>query len=203
MKNRKKNEICNKLIIAIRLPDVVQSRSLWIQVSCFHISNFQRQTGLSIIFLGILSLSHRHSQTHMYRHTCVYIYVSICMYILFSSCLFIHLWVIWNSGWSVLKVGQRMCLSWVTYGIIMWCNNNSCNLRGVTSSFLFSSSLKFFNFQVVAVGYAIMTTRTMDLNWKMRALRVLPMFLLPAVSSIAYSAFVSFTRMCKFLKLYI
>ncbi|EEF34423.1 uncharacterized protein At2g24330 [Ricinus communis] len=51
-------------------------------------------------------------------------------------------------------------------------------------------------FEVIAVCYAIMTTRSMDLNWKMRAFRVLPMFLLPALSSIAYSAFVSFTRMC-------
>ncbi|XP_024460449.1 uncharacterized protein At2g24330 isoform X1 [Populus trichocarpa] len=53
-------------------------------------------------------------------------------------------------------------------------------------------------FEVLAVGYAIMTTRSMDLNWKMRAFRVLPMFLLPALSSLAYSAFVSFTRMCFF-----
>ncbi|XP_031253357.1 uncharacterized protein At2g24330-like [Pistacia vera] len=51
-------------------------------------------------------------------------------------------------------------------------------------------------FEVIAVGYAIMTTRSMDLNWKMRAFRVLPMFLLPGLSSLAYSAFVSFTRMC-------
>ncbi|XP_012451208.1 uncharacterized protein At2g24330 [Gossypium raimondii] len=50
--------------------------------------------------------------------------------------------------------------------------------------------------EVVAVSYAIMTTRSVDLNWKMRAFRVLPMFLLPAFSSVAYSAFVSFTRMC-------
>ncbi|CAL5346615.1 unnamed protein product [Camellia sinensis] len=46
------------------------------------------------------------------------------------------------------------------------------------------------------VGYAIMTTRSVDLNWKMRAFRVLPMFLLPALSSVTYSALVSFTRMC-------
>ncbi|KAJ9184194.1 hypothetical protein P3X46_007960 [Hevea brasiliensis] len=51
-------------------------------------------------------------------------------------------------------------------------------------------------FEVIAVGYAIMTTRSMDLNWKMRAFRVLPMFLLPGLSSLAYSAFVSFTRIC-------
>ncbi|KAK0571068.1 hypothetical protein LWI29_010527 [Acer saccharum] len=51
-------------------------------------------------------------------------------------------------------------------------------------------------FEVIAVGYAIMTTRSVDLNWKMRAFRVLPMFLLPGLSSVAYSGFLSFTRMC-------
>ncbi|KAL2487652.1 hypothetical protein Fot_40944 [Forsythia ovata] len=50
--------------------------------------------------------------------------------------------------------------------------------------------------EVIAVGYAIMTTRSLDLNWKMRALRVSPMFLLPALSFISYSAVGSFTRMC-------
>ncbi|TKY74649.1 hypothetical protein E2542_SST03412 [Spatholobus suberectus] len=51
-------------------------------------------------------------------------------------------------------------------------------------------------FEVVAVVYAIMTTRSMDMNWKTRAIRVLPMFLLPALASTAYTAFISFTRMC-------
>ncbi|KAJ4844081.1 hypothetical protein Tsubulata_027511 [Turnera subulata] len=51
-------------------------------------------------------------------------------------------------------------------------------------------------FEAIAVGYAIMTTRSMDMDWKMRAFRVLPMFLLPALSTAAYSAFVNFTRMC-------
>lgn len=50
-------------------------------------------------------------------------------------------------------------------------------------------------FEVVAVVYAITTTRSLDLNWKLRALRVLPMFLLPALSSLTYSALGSFTRM--------
>ncbi|OMO91101.1 hypothetical protein COLO4_18634 [Corchorus olitorius] len=50
--------------------------------------------------------------------------------------------------------------------------------------------------EVFAVGYAIMTTRSVELDWKMRVFRVLPMFLLPGFSSIAYSAFVSITRMC-------
>ncbi|OIV96522.1 hypothetical protein TanjilG_07914 [Lupinus angustifolius] len=51
-------------------------------------------------------------------------------------------------------------------------------------------------FEVIAVGYAIMATRTMDMDWKMRAIRVLPMFLLPALTFAAYSTSVSFTRMC-------
>ncbi|KAI6703005.1 hypothetical protein NL676_012141 [Syzygium grande] len=51
-------------------------------------------------------------------------------------------------------------------------------------------------FEVVAVGYAVVTTRSVDLDWKMRAFRVLPMFLLPALSFASYSALVSFTKMC-------
>ncbi|XP_058209227.1 uncharacterized protein At2g24330-like [Rhododendron vialii] len=51
-------------------------------------------------------------------------------------------------------------------------------------------------FEVIAVIYAIMTTRSLDLNWKMRAFRVLPIFLLPGLSSVTYSALVTFTRMC-------
>ncbi|KAL5190122.1 Cryptochrome DASH, chloroplastic/mitochondrial [Glycine soja] len=51
-------------------------------------------------------------------------------------------------------------------------------------------------FEVVAIVYAIMTTRSIDMNWKMRAIRVLPMFLLPALAAAAYTTFVSFTRMC-------
>ncbi|VAI58712.1 unnamed protein product [Triticum turgidum subsp. durum] len=49
--------------------------------------------------------------------------------------------------------------------------------------------------QAVAVGYAIMMTRDEDLTWQMRAIRVLPMFVLPAISSVVYSAVVNFTRM--------
>ncbi|OVA09165.1 protein of unknown function DUF2296 [Macleaya cordata] len=51
--------------------------------------------------------------------------------------------------------------------------------------------------EVVAIGYAIMTTRALDLDWKMRAVRVLPMFLLPALSFVIYSTLISFTRMCE------
>jgi hypothetical protein len=52
-------------------------------------------------------------------------------------------------------------------------------------------------FQVLAVVYAIMMTRDEDLTWQMRAIRVLPMFVLPAVSSLIYSTVVNFTRMRK------
>ncbi|KAL0315593.1 UNVERIFIED_CONTAM: hypothetical protein Sradi_5437500 [Sesamum radiatum] len=51
-------------------------------------------------------------------------------------------------------------------------------------------------FEVIAVGYAIITTRLIDLNWKMRASRVSPMFLLPALSYITYSVLRSFSKMC-------
>lgn len=56
---------------------------------------------------------------------------------------------------------------------------------------LFSVILEF-----VAVGYAIMTARSVE-DWKKRAFRVLPMFVLPAVSSVTYSATVSITNMCE------
>lgn len=49
--------------------------------------------------------------------------------------------------------------------------------------------------EVVAVAYAIATTRSVDLNWQMRAIRVLPMFVLPGLSAAIYSTLVSFTRM--------
>jgi hypothetical protein len=51
--------------------------------------------------------------------------------------------------------------------------------------------------EVIAVGYAIMTTRSMDMDWKMRAIRVLPMFILPVLSSLTHSAYNNFSRMCE------
>ncbi|KAK9671705.1 hypothetical protein RND81_12G049000 [Saponaria officinalis] len=50
--------------------------------------------------------------------------------------------------------------------------------------------------EIIAVAYAIMTTRGAE-NWKIRAFRVLPMFLLPALSSLTYSALSSFINMCE------
>lgn len=50
--------------------------------------------------------------------------------------------------------------------------------------------------------YAIVTTRPPDLDWKMRALRVLPMFLLPCLSFLTYSVIGSFMRMRKYFVLF-
>ncbi|GMJ11140.1 hypothetical protein HRI_004783200 [Hibiscus trionum] len=64
--------------------------------------------------------------------------------------------------------------------------------RGITRHLIAFSVV----LEVLAVAYAIMTTRSVDLDWKMRAFRVLPMFLLPVFSSIAYSTFANITKMC-------
>ncbi|KAL3618038.1 hypothetical protein CASFOL_038359 [Castilleja foliolosa] len=63
--------------------------------------------------------------------------------------------------------------------------------RRFTRQFIMFSVL----FEVIAVGYAIMTTRSLNLDWKMRALRVLPMFLLPPLCFITYSTLRSLSRM--------
>ncbi|KAG8071530.1 hypothetical protein GUJ93_ZPchr0006g45553 [Zizania palustris] len=48
--------------------------------------------------------------------------------------------------------------------------------------------------EVVAVVYAIMTTRSEDITWQIRAIRLLPMFVFPALSCVIYSTVVNFTR---------
>ncbi|KAJ4950157.1 hypothetical protein NE237_026989 [Protea cynaroides] len=53
----------------------------------------------------------------------------------------------------------------------------------------------FGMWEVIAVVYAILSTRSLDLHWKIRALRVFPIFLTPALSFIVYSALVRWTRM--------
>ncbi|KAK9946163.1 hypothetical protein M0R45_011639 [Rubus argutus] len=70
-------------------------------------------------------------------------------------------------------------------------NRRALTRRGVTRNLIAFSII----FEVIAIGYAIATTRSTDLDWKMRTFRILPMFLLPALSSLTYSAFVNFTRM--------
>ncbi|XP_006653011.1 uncharacterized protein At2g24330-like [Oryza brachyantha] len=49
--------------------------------------------------------------------------------------------------------------------------------------------------EIAAVGYAIMTTRSPDLSWQMRATRVLPMFLIPAIAAFIYSTIASVSKM--------
>lgn len=69
--------------------------------------------------------------------------------------------------------------------------------RSVTRRKLIRNLIAFsVFFEVIAVSYAIMTTRDEDLDWKLRSFRILPMFLLPALSFLTYSSLVSFTRMC-------
>ncbi|EOA15530.1 hypothetical protein CARUB_v10004947mg [Capsella rubella] len=67
----------------------------------------------------------------------------------------------------------------------------SITWRKLTRNLIVSSVL----FEIIAVGYAIVTTRTEDLDWRMRSFRILPMFLLPALSALAYSSIVSFSKM--------
>lgn len=51
--------------------------------------------------------------------------------------------------------------------------------------------------EVLAIGYAIMTTRSVKLDTKMRALRVFPIFVLPVISWALYSGLKSLTGMCE------
>ncbi|XP_024965585.1 uncharacterized protein At2g24330-like [Cynara cardunculus var. scolymus] len=50
--------------------------------------------------------------------------------------------------------------------------------------------------ELVAVGYAIMTTRTVDMDWRTRSLRVLPMFVLPGLSFALHYGLLSFIKFC-------
>ncbi|CAI9286531.1 unnamed protein product [Lactuca saligna] len=47
-------------------------------------------------------------------------------------------------------------------------------------------------FEIAAIGYAITTTRSVNLEWNTRALRVLPMFVLPVLSWALYCGLQSF-----------
>lgn len=61
--------------------------------------------------------------------------------------------------------------------------------RTARNLIIFSVILEF-----VAIGYAIMTTRTVNMDWRTRSLRVLPMFLLPALSFALHYGLLSLTR---------
>ncbi|ESW33285.1 hypothetical protein PHAVU_001G057800 [Phaseolus vulgaris] len=102
---------------------------------------------------------------------------------------------LWNALFSSNKDDfekRLQCITKEENTVVARMSNRSRSWRRTSRQLILFSIL----FEVIAVGYAIMTTRSMDMNWKMRAIRVLPMFLLPALSTATYSAFVSFTRMC-------
>ncbi|XP_047161182.1 uncharacterized protein At2g24330-like [Vigna umbellata] len=102
---------------------------------------------------------------------------------------------IWNAIFRSNNDDFEKRLQYITKeenAVVVRLSNRSRSWRRTSRQLILFSVL----FEVIAVGYAIMTTRSMDMNWKMRAIRVLPMFLLPALSTATYSTFVSFTRMC-------
>ncbi|KAJ0700893.1 putative Lunapark domain-containing protein [Helianthus annuus] len=57
--------------------------------------------------------------------------------------------------------------------------------------------VSFVLLEVFAIGYAVTTTRTVMLEWKLRALRVLPIFVLPVLAWVLYSGIHSLTGMCE------
>ncbi|VAH38758.1 unnamed protein product [Triticum turgidum subsp. durum] len=68
-------------------------------------------------------------------------------------------------------------------------------VRQLESDFHIDASLEIISqLSIAAVGYAIMTTRSPDIPWQMRAARVLPMFLVPALAALIYSAITSITK---------
>ncbi|XP_043701514.1 uncharacterized protein At2g24330 isoform X2 [Telopea speciosissima] len=68
--------------------------------------------------------------------------------------------------------------------------DRSLNWRTVAKLIIYSSVV----LEVFAVVLAITKTRSADLNWKMRALWVSPMFLSPGVSYVIYSTWASIIR---------
>jgi hypothetical protein len=68
--------------------------------------------------------------------------------------------------------------------------------------FIWFYAISFLD-QIVAVGYAIMTTRSPDLSWQMRAVRVLPMFLVPALAGLIYSTITRLTKMRKYMLIFV
>jgi hypothetical protein len=52
--------------------------------------------------------------------------------------------------------------------------------------------------EALLLGVAILSTRSTDLPWQVRAVRVLPVFALPAIVTLIYSGCASYNRMSKF-----
>ncbi|XP_050366871.1 uncharacterized protein At2g24330 [Argentina anserina] len=70
-------------------------------------------------------------------------------------------------------------------------NRRALNRRNFTRNVVAFSIF----FEIIAIGYAIATTRTTDLDWRTRTFRILPMFLFPALSAFTYTTFINYTRM--------
>ncbi|KAM0945239.1 putative Lunapark domain-containing protein [Dioscorea sansibarensis] len=51
-----------------------------------------------------------------------------------------------------------------------------------------------FLLEIAAVGFSIIATRGVDLSWQMRAVRVLPIFVVPVLAFAMYTAIVNLTR---------
>lgn len=51
--------------------------------------------------------------------------------------------------------------------------------------------------QALALGFAIISSRSTELPWQVRALRAVPVFALPAVVTLLYSTCASYHRMSK------
>ncbi|RDX57667.1 hypothetical protein CR513_63073, partial [Mucuna pruriens] len=104
-------------------------------------------------------------------------------------------WRIWNGIFRLHGDDFEKRLQYISKEealVMTRMNLRSRSLRRISRNLIVFSII----FEVIAIVYAIMTTRSLELNWKMRAIRVLPMFLLPALASATYTAFISFTRMC-------
>lgn len=103
----------------------------------------------------------------------------------------------YSSTFSIDVYGYQACIYFLDF---FWM---PCCLYCLFSVNVFMTSATFglaanVLCQVIALTYAIMTTRSLDLDWKMRALRVLPMFALPIISILIYTALTNLTRMRKY-----
>ncbi|GKC33754.1 hypothetical protein Tco_1046138 [Tanacetum coccineum] len=101
--------------------------------------------------------------------------------------------------WSMFRFGNgddfEKRLQYITKeegSIVMRMKRRAMRWRRTARNLIIFSVL----IELVAIGYAIMTTRTVDMEWRMRSLRVLPMFLLPALSFALYYGLQSFTKFC-------
>ncbi|XP_076908341.1 uncharacterized protein At2g24330-like [Bidens hawaiensis] len=102
---------------------------------------------------------------------------------------------IWNAMFGLRGDDFEKRLQYISKeegAIINRINRRSLRYRTNTRNLIVFSII----IELVAIGYAIMTTRTVDMDWRMRSLRVLPMFLIPALSFGLYYGLSSFTKFC-------